>query len=37
MSEHPLQNKSIRAQLLAAMVEGEYAGCDRLPRESMLS
>lgn len=37
MSEHPLQNKSIRAQLLSAMVEGEYVGCDHLPRESVLS
>lgn len=29
--------KSIRAQLLTAMRVGEYAHCDRLPRESVLS
>lgn len=37
MEEKPRQSKSIRTQLLAAMREGEYAHCDRLPRESVLS
>ena len=37
MSEHPAQAKTIRAQLLAAMSDGEYASCDRLPRESVLA
>ena len=37
MSEHPAQSKTIRAQLLSAMTEGEYAGCERLPRESVLA
>lgn len=37
MNEKPRQAKSIRAQLLTAMREGEYAHCDRLPRESVLS
>lgn len=31
MNEKPRQAKSIRAQLLTAMREGEYAHCDRLP------
>lgn len=37
MNPKPTQSKSIRAQLLAAMRNGEYAHCDRLPRESVLS
>ena len=37
MSSQPAQAKTIRAQLLFAMREGEYANCDRLPRESVLS
>ena len=37
MSEHPAQSKTIRTQLLAAMKEGEYASCERLPRESVLA
>lgn len=37
MNEKPHQAKSIRTQLLSAMREGEYAHCDRLPRESVLS
>jgi GntR family transcriptional regulator len=35
-SQHD-QTKTIRIQLLNAMTEGEYAQCDRLPRESILS
>ena len=31
------ESKTIRAQLLSAMKEGEYAACERLPRESVLS
>jgi len=31
------ETKTIRAQLLAAMKDGEYSKCDRLPRESVLS
>ena len=37
MSEHPAQSKTIRAQLLSSMKEGEYAACERLPRESVLA
>jgi len=37
MSDHPAQSKTIRAQLLSAMMEGEYASCERLPRESVLA
>jgi GntR family transcriptional regulator len=37
MSEHPAQSKTIRAQLLAAMKDGEYAASERLPRESVLA
>ena len=37
MSENSNPSKSIRAQLLTAMRTGEYAHCDRLPRESVLS
>lgn len=37
MNEKPRHARSIRAQLLTAMREGEYAHCDRLPRESVLS
>ena len=37
MNSKPTQSKSIRAQLLTAMQVGEYAHCDRLPRESVLS
>lgn len=31
------ETKTIRAQLLASMKDGEYSDCDRLPRESVLS
>ena len=37
MSRVPDETKTIRAQLLAAMKDGEYSDCDRLPRESVLS
>lgn len=37
MSEKLRPSKSIRAQLLTAMRTGEYAHCDRLPRESVLA
>lgn len=37
MSSQPTQSKTIRAKLIDAMRDGEYAGCDRLPRESVLS
>ena len=35
--QHSMQPRNIRAQLLSAMKEGEYAQCERLPRESVLS
>ena len=34
MSSQPTQSKTIRAQLLSAMKDGEYANRERLPRES---
>lgn len=37
MSKRPAQSKTIRAQLLSAMKDGEYAACERLPRESVLA
>ena len=37
MSSQPTQSKTIRAQLLSAMKEGEFASCQRLPRESVLA
>ena len=37
MSSQPTQSKTIRAQLLYAMKEGEFASCQRLPRESVLA
>lgn len=37
MSSQPTQTKTIRAQLLSAMQDGEYAACERLPRESVLA
>ena len=37
MRSQPTQSKTIRAQLLSAIRDGEYAKCDRLPRESVLS
>jgi len=37
MSSQHDQSKTIRDYLLSAMTEGEYANCDRLPRESILS
>lgn len=37
MSSQPTQAKTIRAQLLVSMREGEYAACERLPRESVLA
>ncbi len=37
MNSQPTQSKTIRAQLLSAMREGEYAACERLPRESVLA
>ena len=36
MNTHMSHTKAIRAQLLAAMRSGEYAQCERLPRESVL-
>ena len=33
----PNESRTIRDQLLFAMKEGEFARCDRLPRESLLS
>lgn len=36
MNSHISHTKAIRAKLLAAMREGEYADCERLPRESVL-
>ena len=37
MSDHPEQDRTIRTQLIADMVDGAYASCQRLPRESILS
>lgn len=37
MSNPLSQAKTIRTHLLSAMTEGEYANCERLPRESVLS
>lgn len=37
MSNQISQSKTIRAQLLSAMRDGEYSNCERLPRESVLS
>lgn len=37
MSGRPSQSKTIRTQLLSAMIDGEYAQCERLPRESALA
>ncbi|WP_455581626.1 GntR family transcriptional regulator [Dysosmobacter sp.] len=37
MSTQPTQSKTIRAQLLSDMKSGAYAGCERLPRESVLA
>lgn len=37
MSNQPTQSKTIRAHLLSAMKDGEYAACERLPRESVLA
>lgn len=37
MSQQDAQPRTLRAQLLYAMREGEYAQCDRLPRESVLA
>lgn len=37
MSSQLPQNKTIRAQLLSSMREGEYAASERLPRESVLA
>ena len=37
MSSQPTQSKTIRAQLLSAMKDGEFASCQRLPRESVLA
>ena len=37
MGDHPTQSKTIRAQLLSAMKDGEYGNCERLPRESVLA
>ena len=36
MNSHMSHTKAIRAQLLASMRTGEYAQCERLPRESVL-
>lgn len=37
MNSQQTQSKTVRDQLLAAMRSGEFAGCDRLPRESVLA
>ena len=37
MSSQPTQSKTIRAYLLTAMKSGEYASCERLPRENVLA
>ena len=37
MSSQPTSSKTIRAHLLSAMKSGEYAGCERLPRENVLA
>lgn len=37
MSSQPTQSKTIRAYLLTAMKSGEYAACERLPRENVLA
>lgn len=37
MHTQPTQPKTIRAQLLSAMRHGEYAACERLPRENILA
>lgn len=36
MNSHISHTKAIRARLLASMRDGEYAQCERLPRESVL-
>ena len=36
MNTHTSHTKAIRAELLASMRTGEYAHCERLPRESVL-
>ena len=37
MNSPQTQSKTVRDQLLAAMRSGEFAGCDRLPRESVVA
>lgn len=37
MSHQDAQSRTLRAQLLDAMRDGEYAHCDRLPRENVLA
>ena len=37
MNSPQSQSRTIRSQLLSAMKDGEYADCDRLPRESVLA
>ena len=37
MNSQQTQSKTVRDQLLTAMRSGEFAGCDRLPRESVLA
>ena len=37
MNNQPTQSKTIRAQLLSSMKDGEYADCERLPRENILA
>ena len=37
MNTHPPHARAIRAQLLSAMRNGEYAHSERLPRESALA
>jgi GntR family transcriptional regulator len=37
MRSQPSQSKTIRAQLLSAMKDGEFSSCERLPRESVLA
>ena len=36
MNSHTSHTKVIRAELLASMRTGEYAHCERLPRESFV-
>lgn len=37
MDSQPVQSKTIRDRLITAMRSGEYAACERLPRENVLA